>query len=765
VACVRFNTGEFVVFLGKDGIERKETVFLIEPDISVAGYVDGLVNGAIRGWVYTQRGTGLKRGSTDLQVICDGNDLGLIKADKYRPDVASTVSCDPNCGFVFTPPPRYQDGKSHSIEFRVAKTQTALSGGVQAFAYPETMPDTKLASIYHAVDAMSAQIWRLKRELKDLLTRSVLTLDDYDTWARQYAAALSFRQRRHPWPVDRPQPLVSILCPVYRPRSSDFRAAVESVLAQTYQNWELILVDDCGKSPETTALIEEFCRKDSRVRALPQKKNVGISGATNVAIAAARGDYIALFDHDDLLADVAVEVMMDAALQTKARILYSDEDKIDDFGRFSDPNLKGAWNYRLLLGQNYVCHFLVVDAATLKAAGPLRKKYDGAQDHDLMLRLSELVRADEIVHVAEVIYHWRKTPGSTATEISAKSYAVTAGANAVMDHLKRRGLDATASSMLGVTVYDLEWHFKAEPSVAVIIPYREQIEITAKCVAALLSNTKYKNFRVILVDNWSLSNESRIFASDIVGDPRIGVVRVEEPFNYSRLNNLACLEVDVDYFVFMNNDVFVEQPDWLRKLVNEALADETVGAVGAKLVYPNRTVQHGGVILGVGGVGDHAYRGLAVGDPFFMGRGICAQELSAVTAALMLCRSKAFREIGGFDEAELSVAYNDVDLCLKLQQAGYKVVFCPAVIAEHHESISRGTDMSEDKIGRFVSEEQVMLHRWGKVITADPFYNPNFSEEGGIFRELSTRPLALTDRPLRFRVGPKALSRGVAAKT
>lgn len=219
------------------------------------------------------------------------------------------------------------------------------------------------------------------------------------------------------------------------------------------------------------------------------------------------------------------------------------------------------------------------------------------------------------------------------------------------------------------------------------------------------------------------------------------MIRVEEAFNYSRLNNIACLQSNCEFFVFMNNDVFVEQKDWLRLLVDEALADKTVAAVGAKLVFPDRTVQHGGVILGVGGVGDHASRGRAIDDPFYMGRGICAQELSAVTAALMLCRADAFQGVGGFDETDLSVAYNDVDLCLKLRRAGRKVIYCPYVVAEHHESVSRGDDMSDAHLGRFVYEEQVMLARWATEIRNDPFYNPNFSSAGGIFEELSVTAL------------------------
>jgi len=735
---IRFHSGEYLRFLDRDGTSTASSVFKMNAPVSSRGFVDGLTHGTLRGWAVRQdHGSLVQQGGVDIVILCNGAEVGRAKADRHRADVAKALGCDPHCGFVFRPSARFRDGRSYSFEFRLAATGGPLEGSPVSFEYPAHQSDTRVARLYRTVEDMSTHLWRLQRELRDMLSERVFTLDDYDPWARQYHAALRHRRRQTPWPSDRRQPLLSIVCPVYRPRIADFRAAVESVISQTYKKWELILVDDNSRSAELTQLIAEFCSRDGRIRAIPQKKNTGISGATNNAIAAAKGEYVALFDHDDLLLNVAVEIMMEAAVETGARVLYSDEDKIDDFGRYSDPNLKGDWNYRLMLGQNYVCHFLVVNAATLRSVGPLRSEYDGAQDHDLVLRLSEMVSPSQIVHVPEVIYHWRKTPGSTAMVISAKSYAVDAGAKAVRDHLRRLKHDVTVQPMLGVTVYRIGWKFTEEPKVTIIIPFREQLQATRRCLEDLLDNTDYSNLEVLLVDNWSASKDAAAFCIAAQKRKQVRVIRVEEAFNYSRLNNIACMHSNSEFYLFMNNDVFVEQPDWLRLLVNEALADKTVGAVGAKLVFPDRTIQHGGVILGVGGVGDHANRGREIDDPFYMGRGICAQELSAVTAALMLCRADAFNAVGGFDEKDLAVAYNDVDLCLKLRQAGHKVIYCPDVVAEHHESVSRGDDMSDAHLGRFVYEEQVMLTRWGPQIANDPFYNPNFSRDGGMFEELS----------------------------
>ena len=739
---IRFHSGEYLLFSDGEGGMAKSAVLRMHAPLALTGFVDGLIQGTLRGWAMRQdHGSAAKHGSVDILVLHDGIEVGRVKADKHRADVAKALGCDSHCGFMFRPPARFCDGRSYTFEFNFAATGESLEGSPVSFAYPAHLSETRVARLHNVVEDMSTQLWQLRRELKGMMSQRVFTLEDYDPWVRQYHTALRYRRRQIPWPANRPQPLVSILCPVYRPRMTDFVAAVESVLAQTYPNWELILVDDCSKSKDLTTAIAEFTARDRRIRAIPQRKNTGISGATNTAIAVAKGEYIALFDHDDLLLDVAVEVMVEAALKTGAKVLYSDEDKIDDSGRYSDPNLKGDWNYRLMLGQNYVCHFLVVEAATLRAVGPLRPEYDGAQDHDLVLRLSEIVDPARIVHVREVVYHWRKTPGSTATDVSAKSYALDAGARAIRDHLRRQGQEVSVSLTAGAISYRVEWGFREEPSVTVIIPFREQLDRTQRCLESLLKVTSYKNFRVILIDNWSTSREAAAFAAKAQKHDQVQIIRIEEPFNYSRLNNIACLQSNSEFFVFMNNDVFVEQPNWLRQLVDEALADKTVGAVGAKLVYPDRTIQHGGVILGINGVADHASRGRAIDDPFYMGRSLCAQELSAVTGALMLCRANAFQKVEGFDEADLSVAFNDVDLCLKLRRAGFKVVYCPDVIAEHHESASRGDDMSEVHLGRFVYEEQVMLTRWGLEIRNDAFYNHNFSRAGGLFQELSVTVL------------------------
>jgi GT2 family glycosyltransferase len=380
----------------------------------------------------------------------------------------------------------------------------------------------------------------------------------------------------------------------------------------------------------------------------------------------------------------------------------------------------------------------MVERDLVDLVGPLRPEFDGAQDHDFLLRVAEACPPERVHHIPEILYHWRKTATSTAAGGEAKPYAVEAGRRAVAEHLARRGFgEATVEAVGAHTLYRTRWNAAARPSVTIIIPYRDQIATTRRCLETLLARTDWDRWTVVLVDNGSITDEAAAFRREFEGHEHVRFRRVDEPFNYSRLNNLAAHENPADFFVFLNNDVFVESDDWLRALVDEALADPKVAIVGAKLVYPDRTVQHAGVVLGVGGVGDHAFKGLPSDHPGYLGRAVSTQRMSAVTAALMLCRADIFFDVGGFDEKDLIVAFNDVDLCLKVGRAGRSVVFTCNVVAEHHESLSRGDDISQEKAPRFFYENQLMFARWHDVLADDPYYNKSFSRERGVFTNLA----------------------------
>lgn len=724
------------------------------------GRTDGLHDGAIRGWALRhERTSGRKEGGLQVLISFNGQPVAQLAAGEFRADVAEAHGADPNCGFAFVPPPDLFGGKTVEVRCRTVPAGIELDNSPCHVTFPDAGVSGKLQEILKSTEEMFVDLWTLRAELKRLLPGEEFNIHRYDAWARAYARHLAAAPAPEPLADSPSAPLVSVICPAYRPREKDFVAAVESVIAQTYRNWELIIIDDASGSAELAACMRQLAARDRRIRLVLQRKNGGISAATNAGLGLAKGKYVAFFDHDDLLAERTLEFMVAAALRSGAKLLYCDEDKVDDAGRYSEVNFKPDWNYRLVLAQNYVCHLLFVEREHLAKAGKLRSECDGAQDHDLILRLAEITPPEQIHHVSEILYHWRKTPSSTAASGGNKGYAAAAGVRAVSSHLERRGLRARVAAPGGVTRYEISWSLPHHPSVTMIIPFREHIGITRACIEAIRAVTEYPKFRILLVNNWSTSEEAFGFCGEMSETPGVGVIRVEEPFNFSRLNNVAAGKADTEYLLFMNNDVIVRQPDWLAQMMGEAMADPRVAIVGNKLLYPNGLVQHGGIVLGVGGVADHAHRGLRGDAPGYMARAACAQELSAVTAACMLCRRDVFEKVGGFDEHALAVAYNDVDLCLKVRAAGHKIVWTPASVAEHRESLSRGSDFRPEHQARFFIENGVMQTRWQSALARDPHYNSHFSRRGGIFRDLAVptpSPGEIEPQPIAVPLQPVA---------
>lgn len=734
---LRCADGSFLAMKDAEGRVAESVNFVLRPLTAIEGVVDGLQNGMIRGWaVRRDHATGAVQGRLRIRVLCNHVDVGEIVADRGRIDVARELRCDPDVGFEFSLPPHCRSGEEFLFSFLALPEGQELANSPLPLLVRDGMETGEIASLSRMVEELCAAVFRLDRKVRDLIPVANATLHDYDEWGRRHQASLRARMAQEP-PLPAAAPLVSIIMPTYRTELSDLAAALESVRGQSYANWQLIVSDDGSNSPALRACLESYAAADPRIVCVFNRRRGGISAATNAALAVAQGAYIMLFDHDDVLSAVAVETMVRAALRSGARVIYSDEDKIDRFGTLSEPHFKPDWNYRLLLGVNYVCHLLMIDAALLRRVGPLRSIHDGAQDHDLVLRLSEACAAEDILHVPQVLYHWRRSPTSTSQSNTVKPHAIEAGRRAVADHLARRGFAASVVRPVDdATTYSVRWGFVEEPDVTVIIPFRDQVAITTRCLDALLANTAWRDWRVILVDNGSVTAEAAEFCRQAAAHERVVVRRVDEAFNFSRLNNIAAAEYPAEYYVFLNNDVILLQPDWLRVMMDEALADPKVAIVGAKLLYPNATVQHAGVVLGVGGVADHAFRGIGANDPGYVSRARCAQQYSAVTAACMLCRADMFMAVGGFDEHELGIAFNDVDLCLKAAQAGWRIVWTPEMVAEHHESLSRGDDMAPAKVARFFRENYLMNLRWHAVLPADPFYNPNFSRIRGVFRDL-----------------------------
>lgn len=743
VLCFATLDGAVVPMSSRGGGAAQEYNFVLQKPARLLSLVDGIVDGLVQGWVLRVDDKAKTRlGGVRVLATHEGIPVAEVVADLFRGDVAEAVGGgDVACGFALTLPPELRRRERVKLRLFALPGREELVGSPLEISFPGDSARERIEQLIKRTDELFSFAFHLKKELKAAIPRERFLLADYQRWALEAQPLMLPRAKVRYGVRDVTGVKVSVICPVYKPALGAFLSAVESVRAQTHENWELLLVDDASQDATLTAVMEDLAAQDVRIKLLPQKKNGGIARATNHGVKAATGAFVAFFDHDDELAPQALEIMLLAQAATKAKLLYSDEDKIERGGALTEPHFKPDFNARFLLEINYICHFVMVEAALLRKVGPLDPALDGAQDHDLLLRMSELLAPEQICHVPEILYHWRKTAGSTAAAGTlAKPKAAVAGAAAVEAHLARQGRAADVAVRGALTCYRVDWQVPAaerkKAGVSILIPYRDHIEMTQECVAAIRQHTQGVNYELILLDNWSTTPEAGDFAVEQLSFENTQVLRIAEPFNYSRINNIGARAAKYEYLLFLNNDVFVQEPLWLSRMLDEMLVDDTVAAVGAKLIYPNNTVQHAGVVLGVGGVADHAFRGIEAEAPGYMVHAMTTQEVSAVTGACMLVRKSAFEAAGGFDEQELAIAFNDVDLCVKLRLAGLKIIWVADVVAEHRESISRGDDFDQTKLARFVFENEVMRHRYETILPFDPYYNANFSREGGVYQEL-----------------------------
>jgi glycosyltransferase involved in cell wall biosynthesis len=522
-------------------------------------------------------------------------------------------------------------------------------------------------------------------------------------------------------------PLISLVVPVFNPPETYLRAMLGSVLLQLYRNWELCLADDASTAPHVARLLTEHAAQDPRIRVVFRPANGGISAASNSAIDIATGEFIAFLDHDDVLPLPALyRVAREINRYPAADLLYSDEDKITPRGRRYDPHFKSDWNPDLFLSQNMISHLGVYRAALVRRVGGLRSEFDGSQDYDLALRVIEETSAERIRHIRSILYHWRAASGSTARYFEQKPGASVRAQNAVEDHLRRRGVRAEIVSVPGPAFRAVYYALDTEPRVSVIIPTRDCSDLLSRCVRGILEKTDYRNLEVMIIDNLSEQEATRIYLEQIGADPRVRILQYQQPFNFSLINNWAANQAGGDILLFLNNDTEPIGATWLRHMVVNACRQE-VGAVGAKLLYPNDRVQHGGVILGLTGVAGHFHRNRQVGDAGYFGRALLQQNLSAVTAACLATRRDVFFAVGGFDSDHLPIAFNDVDLCLKLRERGYLVVWTPLAQLYHHETASRDLDLTPERYQKFLRENNFMRSRWGHILDCDPYFNPNLS--------------------------------------
>ena len=571
-----------------------------------------------------------------------------------------------------------------------------------------------------------AGIWR---GFEIVATSGGFPRNDYPEWIRRYDTLTDKTRivmRKHSDSFVHKK-RISLLMPTYNPKPKWLMEAIESVRKQIYPHWELCIADDASTDKTIRPILERYARMDARIKVVYREQNGHISAASNSALELATGEWIALLDHDDLLAEHALFMVVDEINRNSdVRLIYSDEDKIDFAGRRFDPYFKCDWNPDLFYSHNLIAHLGVYQAALFRQIGGFRLGVEGAQDYDLALRYIELIEPNQIQHIPYILYHWRIHAESTAQSSDAKPYALLAGKEALNDHFQRQGIGASVEQ-LDFGMYRIRYSLPDTlPLVTLIIPTRNGLELIQKCVESIIRKTSYSNYEILIIDNGSDDPATLQFFKEIETEGRVRVVRDDRPFNYSALNNAAVGLSKGEIIGLINNDLEVISPDWLSEMVSHALRPG-VGVVGAKLWYPNDTLQHGGVITGLGGVAGHSHKHLPLGKPGYFWRANLIQSFSAVTAACLIVRKDIYNKVGGLNEKNLKIAFNDVDFCLRVRQAGYRNIWTPYAELYHHESATRGMEDTSKKQSRFIKEIRYMNYRWGDTLLNDPAYSPNLT--------------------------------------
>ena len=498
---------------------------------------------------------------------------------------------------------------------------------------------------------------------------------------------------------------------------------------QTYPNWELCLSDGSGTDSPLTGILKELCAKDARIKVITHDRALQISENTNSAIEAASGDFIAFADHDDELTPHALfECVKALNDHPRTLVVYSDEDKMSmDGHKFFQPHFKPDYNPDLLCTVNYICHLFVVSRSVIEKVGMLRKEFDGAQDYDFIFRCVEAVKDEEIYHVPKILYHWRCHENSTAENPESKTYAFDAGRRAVQEHYNRVGVHAKVSDGEFPGLYRTEFIRDNDPLISIIIPNKDHIDDLKRCMDSIEQKSTYRNYEYVIVENNSTDSETFEYYKKLEAEnDKVHVVYWDGVFNYSAINNYGASFAKGEYFLLLNNDTEIINPNCLEELLGYCMRSD-VGAVGARLYYEDDTIQHAGVVIGFGGIAGHCFVLQPRGTTGYCHRIICAQDYSAVTAACMMVKRSAFEKVGGLSE-ELQVAFNDIDFCMKLRQAGYLIVYNPYAELYHYESKSRGLEDTPEKVARFNKEISVFEKRWPDILrNGDPYYNPNLT--------------------------------------
>ena len=660
----------------------------------------------IQGWVVDQRG------SVDVTVHQEDASLLDCRISRgRRPDVVERRNLD-------------EEYKTQEIGFRISAALPEIKGREIILHFCGDSV-TKTCDI---------DIEALRKENKPkgffgrLFGKETVAEGGYEAWlARHKADKRVLRRQKHASFAQKP--LISIVIPLYCTPLPYLKELIESVRRQSYENWQLCLADG---SPDDKAkeFLEKHYGREKRIVYQKLEENGGISVNTNAAAELAKGEYLMFCDHDDTLEPDALYEIVKAINDTDADVIYTDEDKVSMDGQhYFDPNFKPDFNLFRLRENNYICHIFVVRKSLTGETGMLRSEFDGAQDFDFILRCCE--KAKKITHIPKVLYHWRCHMDSTAADPSSKAYAYEAGRKAIREHYQRMGIDAKVDMTERPGWYRSHIKIQGNPMVSIIIPNKDHTDDLELCLFSMSRKSTYRNYEILIVENNSEKEETFEYYKKLPERyPKVRVLTWEKEFNYSAINNFAAEEAQGEYLLFLNNDVEILTPDWIEEMLQNC-QQENVAAVGAKLYYPDDTIQHAGVVLGLGGIAGHIMCRASREDPGYFGRMISVQEISAVTAACMMVKKSEFDSVKGFDET-FQVAFNDIDLCMKFRAAGKKIIFTPYAELYHYESKSRGLEDTPEKQFRFDKEVKRFQEKWAQQLEmGDPYYSPNLSVTEG----------------------------------
>ncbi len=692
-----------------------ENCFLADGSVHIVGWVLG--SGAVEIQVLDKKGNIIESSITrsyrqdvmyeyDTTPICENGSQGdagdVIEAGfriKFSADAAKSFQIRFVCGTQIT--------TFHSTVSKAGKRTVRVSAWKRFVSYLGRK-------------GLKETIIRIVRQLTRFHTRM-----DYPSWYKRHQPSKTQleRQRRETFP----EPVTfSIVIPLYRTKETYLKELLDSVLAQTYPHWELCLADGSGPENSLEEAVKRFAGGDERIHYQLLSENLGIAENTNAAIKMSAGDFVVLADHDDLIAPNALYECAKALQRHKdAEVLYTDEDKIDMSGKTHfEPNFKPDFNIDYLRSLNYICHMFVVKRGLLERVGLLKAEFDGAQDYDFILRCCE--QAGQIYHIPKVLYHWRCHMDSTASNPESKLYAFEAGRRALEAHYKRVGLPATVENASYLGMYHTIYHWEQTPLVSIMIPNKDHVDDLKKCIDSIEEKSSYRNYEFIIIENNSTEEGTFRYYEEIGKRPNVTVVNYQGGFNFSRINNFGEQYAKGEYLLLLNNDTEMMDGNCLQEMLSYCMRED-VGIVGARLWYEDDTIQHAGVIIGLGGVAGHTFVGAGRHDAGYQKRILCAQNYSAVTAACLMVKHDLYKEVGGMTE-EFEVAFNDTDFCLKIRALGKLVVYNPYAQLHHYESKSRGYEDTPEKIRRFQGEIQKFKEHWPEILAnGDPYYNPNLT--------------------------------------